>query len=142
MNPPNSPVVWIGKPSWSTYVFIWVFVVIMIIRGIVSLRLGSIEGLLFHLATVLMLVAITVFLRQTTSYYVTRKAVHRSSGIFGRGEKVIPISTIESVNELQGPFDRLWGTGDVLLHIKGGSRERLAGVKDPEVVGRKIRALL
>jgi membrane protein YdbS with pleckstrin-like domain len=138
----NSSVVWIGKPAWSAYVFLWFFAAIMAIRGIISFRLGYWDSMLFHLAVVGMLSALAFFLRRSTHYKVTRKAVHRSKGFLGKEEQTFPLTAIVSVDEQQGPLDRLFGSGDVVLHLKEGTRQRLAGVKDPDVVCRKIRALL
>jgi membrane protein YdbS with pleckstrin-like domain len=138
----NGSVVWVGKPAWSAYVFLWFFAAIIAIRGIISFRLGYWDSMLFHFALVGMLSALACFLRQTTHYKVTRRAVHRSKGFLGKEERSFPLETIASVEELQGPLDRLLGSGDVVLHLKEGTRQRLAGVKDPDVVCRKIRALL
>jgi membrane protein YdbS with pleckstrin-like domain len=138
----GEPPVWEGRPALGYYFFLWFFVAILGVRGWISLRMGYLESMVIHLAGIAMLVALALFLRRTTRYRVTRGAVSRSEGFLGEGERSFPISTIASVRELQGPLDRLLGCGDVLLYFKDGTHERLAGVKDPDVVCRKIAALL
>ena len=69
-------------------------------------------------------------------------AVYRTIGVLGKAEQTFPLKAIASVSIRQGPLDRFFGIGTVLLHFKEGSRERLIGVKDPDVVCRKITALL
>jgi hypothetical protein len=39
-------------------------------------------------------------------------------------------------------LDRFFGIGTVMLQTKDGTHERLVGLKDPEVIRRKIEALL
>jgi membrane protein YdbS with pleckstrin-like domain len=94
------------------------------------------------LAGMVLLAALGLVLRRTTRYRVTRRAVSRSEGLFGNVGRAFPLSSIASVREHRGPFDRLLGCGDVMLHLNDGTQERLAGVTEPEVVCRKIEALL
>jgi membrane protein YdbS with pleckstrin-like domain len=134
--------VWAGRPAWSHYFFLWFFVGILAVRGGISIWMGYPASLVFHLFGAMLLAALAVHLRRTTHYRVTRRAVFRSEGIFGNGERAFPISALASAREQQGPLERWLGCGDVMLHLKDGTQERLAGVKDPEVVSRKITALL
>ena len=136
------PPVWEGRPALGHYFFLWFFVVILGVRGFVSLWMGYTDSATIHLAGVTMLTVLAFFLRRTTRYRVTRLGVFRSEGFWGGSERSFPLSTIASVRERQGPLDRLLGCGEVTLYLKDGTRERLAGVKDPDIVSRKIAALL
>ena len=98
--------------------------------------------MLLHAVLMGMLVALAIFLRQTSRYRVTRRAVHRAKGILGKAEQAFQLEDIASVDQQQGPLDRLFCSGNVVLYLKKGTREQLAGVKDPDLVCRKIRALL
>jgi len=138
----NERPVWEGRPALGYYFFLWFFVAILGIRGIVSLWMEYTGSATIHLAGMAMLVLLGLFLRRTTRYRITRRAVSRSEGFFGGAERSFPISAIGSVRERQGPLDRLLGCGEVTLYLKDGTRERLAGVKDPDIVSRKIAALL
>jgi membrane protein YdbS with pleckstrin-like domain len=138
----REPSVWAGRPAWGHYFFLWFFVAILGVRGVVSLWMGYHASVAFHLAGIAVLAALAVFLRRTTRYRLTRQSVFRSDGILGENERSFPLSAIASVREQQGPLERWLGCGDVMLYLKDGTRERLTGVKDPEVVSRKIAALL
>jgi membrane protein YdbS with pleckstrin-like domain len=138
----DSPVLWAGRPAWSHFIFLWIFVAIMAIRGMVAFRTGFLSTGLFHVLAILVLSGIAVFLRQTARYAVTRKAVYRSKGFLGEQFQSFPVPSLASVEEHRGPLDRLLGTGDLVLSFSDGTRERLTGIKHPDLVARKIRALL
>ena len=138
----SEPPVWEGRPALGYYFFLWFFVAILIGRGMLSLWMGDRGGAVLYLAGMGLLAALGLFLRRTTRYRVTRQAVSRSDGLFGRTEQSFSLSSIASVRAQRGFFDGLLGCGEVLLHLKDGTQERLVGVKEPEVVCRKITALL
>lgn len=138
----KSSVVWSGRPAWSSYILLWVFVSILAIRGLFSIRFQAWSSVLFHLVAIALLSMIAILLRQTAHYRVTREGVYRSTGFSGKSEQAFLISTIDSVSERSGPLERLFGIGDVVLHLKDGTNERLSGIKDPEIVSNKIKALL
>jgi membrane protein YdbS with pleckstrin-like domain len=133
---------WYGRPAWSGYSLLWLFVAILAIRGILFTRIVPWPTALLHAVPIILLTAIAVGLRQTSHFRLTRTAVYRSKGILGKQEQAFPLPLIQTADERQGPLDRLFGTGDVILHFKDGTHERLAGVKDPEIISRKIRALI
>lgn len=138
-------VIWEGRPAWGEYIFLWFFALISAIRALFIFFLpvgdpgtGAIYGLGASL-----FIWLALFLRRTSRYAVTRAAVHRAAGFLGRDEKIIPLQKIAAVGAEQGPLDRLFGIGTVVLNLKGGEQaERLRGIRDPEVVCRKIEALL
>jgi len=133
---------WTGHPAWSEYVFLWFFSVIFGVRTGLAVWIGQWGmAIIFGSGTALS-VALAVFFRHTTRYTVTRDAVHRTTGIFGESEESVPITDIESVGVRQSPLDRLLGIGTVILHLEGKRHERLAGLNDPDVIRRKIEALL
>ncbi len=138
----NPTVVWSGRPAWSEYVFLWAFVAILAVRGFLMLRIGQWQSALSHLAGVTLLAGLAVFLRETTHYRLTREAVHRTKGLLGRGEDIFPLMEIASTSVRQGPLDRLFGIGALMCHFKDGRLERLAGVRDPDQISRRITALL
>ena len=142
MRESHEPGVWSGQPAWSEYIYLWFFAILFGARAVVSLWIGHWANMLIHLTGIGLLVALAVFLRQTSHYRLTRMAVYRTIGILGKAEQTFPLKAIATVSIRQGPLDRFFGIGTVLLHFKEGSRERLVGVKDPEVVCRKITALL
>jgi membrane protein YdbS with pleckstrin-like domain len=139
----HTPMVWQGQPAWSEYVFLWFFTAIATIRAAMAFWIQDrMETLIFCLGAVLF-VALAAFLRQTTHYTVTRHAIYRTKGVWPRTQDVIPFETIASVDFEQGPVDRFFEIGSVILKLKdNGRRVRLHGVISPDVVYEKIGALL
>jgi len=138
----EAPLIWKGKPAWSSYIFIWMFVTIIGIRAMVSFKLGLVDNALYEILLVAALISLPLYFHKTTHYRVTRHAVYRAKGFSGKEEQSFPLSTIESVSKQQGPLERLFNCGNVVLKLKDGRKERLSGIKDPDVIGRKIMALL
>jgi len=138
----GEPPVWEGRPALGHYFFLWFFVAVVAIRGLFSLWMGDRVSAAILLVGMALMVALGLYLRRTTCYRVTRRAVVRSDSLFGSAERSYPLSSIRSVSEHRGPLDRLLGCGDVMLQLNDGTQERLAGVGEPDVVCRKIEALL
>jgi membrane protein YdbS with pleckstrin-like domain len=138
----NATVIWSGRPAWSEYVFLWAFVAILATRGLLMLRIEQWQSALNHLAGIALLAGLAVFLRQTTHYWLTREAVHRTKGLLGKGEEIFSLKEIASISVQQGPLDRLFGIGALMFHFKDGRLERFAGVRDPDPISRRITALL
>jgi len=138
----GEPPVWEGRPAWSHYFFLWFIVAVLAVRGLFSLRTEDWGSAALDLAGAALLAALGLYLRRTTRYRVTRRAVFRSEGLVGNAERSFPLPSIASVREHRGPFDRVLGCGDVMLQLRDGTEERLAGVNHPDVVTRKIESLL
>ena len=138
----EAPLVWKGKPAWSSYIYIWMFATIIGIRGLVSLWLGYWQSALFQGLVVVCMIALAVFFHKTTNFRITRQAIFRTHGFLGKQEQSFPLSSISSITKQQGPLERLFNSGNVVLKLKDGRKERLSGIKDPDVIGRKIKALI
>jgi len=138
----DSPIIWTGRPAWSTYLWLWIFCAILGIRGVVSFSMGYRNSALFHIMAIGLLAMLAVLLRSTSRYRLTRQAIYRSKGFVGKAEQSFPISSVSSVSEKRSPLERFTGSGDLVLHLKNGVNERLTGLKHPEILRRKIEALL
>lgn len=136
-------VVWEGRPAWSEYIFLWFFALVSALRSLLIFSTGDSGSGLIYALGIGFFVGLAVFLRRTNRYAVTRAAVHRAAGILGRSERIVPLTKIAAATVEQGPLDRLFGIGTIVLRLKeGGPVETIRGVRDPEVVCRKIEALL
>jgi len=136
-------VVWEGRPAWSEYIFLWFFALVSALRSLLIFSTGDADSGLIYALGIGLFVGLAVFLRRTNRYAVTRAAVHRAAGILGRSERIIPLTKIAAATVEQGPLDRLFGIGMIVLRLKGGGQtETMRGIRDPEVVCRKIEALL
>lgn len=133
---------WTGRPAWSEYVFLWFFAAVFGVRAGVAVWFGQWGMAIIFGSGLGLSAALAVFFRHTTRYTISQDAVHRTTGLFGESEDRVPIAEIESVSVRQSPLDRFLGIGTVILHREDKKLERLAGLNDPEVIRRKIEALL
>jgi membrane protein YdbS with pleckstrin-like domain len=133
---------WSGQPAWSEFVFLWFITVVFGVRAGLSVWWGQWGVVAIHLAGMAAFVGLAVFFRATTRYTVTADAIYRTIGLWGQREDRLPISDVESVSVRQSGLDRLLGIGTVALHREDGTYVRLAGLRDPEVICRKIEPLL
>ena len=135
--------VWKGQPAWSEYLFLWFVASVSALRALLIFSTEDPGSGLIYTFGVGLFIGLALFLRRTSRYAVTRAAVHRAAGILGQTEKIVPLKKIASASVEQGPLDSLFGIGTILLHLKEGERsEPLRGIRDPDVVCRKIEALL
>jgi membrane protein YdbS with pleckstrin-like domain len=133
---------WSGRPAWSEYVFLWFITVVFGVRTGLSVWWGQWGIVAIHVAGMAVFVGLAVFFRCTTRYTVTPDAIYRTVGLLGQREDRLPMSEVESVSVRQSGLDRLLGIGTVALHRADGTYARLAGLRDPEVIQRKIEPLL
>jgi membrane protein YdbS with pleckstrin-like domain len=139
-----APAVWDGRPAWSKFRFLWLFAFIAALRASVRLWLGDQMSALIYLIGAVLFVALILFLRKGIHYRITREAVYTTLGVRSRIELSVPIENIRVVDIEQDPMDRFFGIGTLVLRLKEGEtfRERIKGIKNPEVVYEKIKALL
>ncbi len=133
---------WSGQPAWSEYVFLWFITLVFGVRAGLSVWWGQWGVVAIHVAGMALFVGLAVFFRRTTRYTVTQDAIYRTTGLLGQREDRLPISEVESVSVRESGLDRLLGIGTVALHRGDGTYVRLAGLRDPEVICRKIEPLL
>ncbi len=138
----DEPLVWEGKTAWSSYIYIWIFSTVIAIRGLVSLWLGYWQSALFQGLVVVFMIALAAFFHETTYFKITREAVYRSRGFLGKQAQSFSLSSISSVTRQQGPLERFFDCGNVVMNLRDGKSARLSGIKNPDVVCRKIKALL
>lgn len=122
--------------------FLWFITLVFGVRAGLSVWWGQWGIVAIHLAGMAVFVGLAVFFRRTTRYTVTEQAVYRTIGLLGRREDRLAMSEVESVSVRQSGLDRLLGIGTVALHRQDGSYVRLAGLRDPEVIRRKLEPLL
>jgi membrane protein YdbS with pleckstrin-like domain len=138
------PVIWEGRPAWSKFRFLWLFAFIAALRAGVTLWLGETVNALIYAGGALLFTGLILFLRNGIRYRITRRAVYTTLGLRSMIVLDIPIEKIGSVGIEQDPIDRFFGIGTLVLHLKEGeaNNERMNGLKDPEVIYNKLRALL
>jgi len=90
-----------------------------------------------------MLLALTAILRRWAFYMVTPTRLVIKNGYTGHEIESVKLEMIQTVELQQGPLARFWGIGTLVIGSSDKKREiQVRGVKDPEVIQVKIRALL
>lgn len=140
--PPSGQAIWVGQPAWSHFILLWIFTALLGVRCAFLLWNGDWRGAFYPIVGMSLLAALASFFRRSTRYRIGSEAVTRSKGLFGKEEERISFSEIGSVSEEQGPLERVFGIGDVVLSLKDGSSRRLAGLKKPEDLCRMIAGFL
>jgi len=138
----DAPLIWRGHPDWAEYVFLWFFSVVFAARAGLACWMGQRESAALFAFGVGLFVGAAVFLRQRTYYEITRQGVYKSKGIWGKTSRRLPLIEMREIKIRQGPMDRLFGIGSILLEDKTGKVEFLIGIRNPEIVNSKIKALI
>lgn len=144
MNEPRDPerILWEGYPSWGQFTWLYFFSLWTGLRGFFILRVG-ISGWEMWVVGAGMLLGLVVFLRYWAKYLLTSKRVVLRNGYSGKDMASVEFSMFKSAEVMQGPVARILGIGTLVVHCEDSGRSiRFRGIKDPEVIETKLRALL
>ena len=135
-------VIWQGFPSWRQFSWLYIFFILTAGRGLLFLRWG-LPGWQTWLGGSLVLLLIIVILRHWVCYILTSTKVVISNAYTRRVLASMKLEKVQHIEYLQGPVDKFLGIGTLLIQSSEGEQElRLRGIKDPDVVAAKIRALV
>ena len=135
-------VIWKGFPSWRQFSWLYFFFILTAGRGLLFFRLG-LPGWKTWVGGSLVLLLITAIIRHWVYYILTSTTVVISNGFTRREIESMKLKEVQHIEYLQGPVDKFLGIGTLLLQSSKDEQElRLRGVKDPDVVAAKLRALL
>ena len=133
---------WEGFPSWAQFSWLYFFAIWSGLRGAILIRSNVVGWELWLLGAILLL-GLVVFLRYWARYVVTSKGIHLRNGYTGRDIERMSLDRITAVEVSQGPIATFLSIGTVVIHEMATDRIiRFRGVKDPDVLAAKIRALL
>ena len=133
--------VWKSYPSWAHFTWLYFFSLMAALRALLYLRF-DLEGwqTWFVGAGLLLLAAVAV--RRWVENVVTSKRVLLRSGYTGKEIHSISLENVEEVSIRQGPIAGFFDIGTVVVRSVGGEMTvSLRGVRDPEIVKRRIEAL-
>lgn len=143
MNDPTGreQAVWQSYPAWSQFTWLYLLAALAASRGLLFMKFGMpAYGLWFVGAGILVVCAAVV--RRWARYVITPSKVAVINGYTNRETEAIAHRDVTSVSVRQGPIAGLFGIGTVYVTAAGGERFiRFRGVKDPEVVKKRIEAL-
>lgn len=134
-------VIWQSYPAWSQFTWLYLLSALTALRGVLYVSFG-VPGSWAWFAGAVVLLLCVVLIRRWACYVITPSKVAIRSGYSGRETEAIAHRDIQSVAVKQGPIAGLFGIGTVLIYAADGERWiRFRGIKDPEVVQKRIDAL-
>jgi uncharacterized membrane protein YdbT with pleckstrin-like domain len=135
-------ILWERYPSWSQFSWLYFLSLWIALRGLVFIRVG-VSGWEVWMVGAGLLLGVAVGLRYWAKYVLTSGHVIIRNGYSGKTIRCAAYDMIEAVELIQGPFAKFLGIGTVVIRCHDSNPTlRFRGVKAPEVVETKLRALL
>jgi len=135
-------ILWEGYPSWGQFSWLYFFGLWTASRGIIFLY-AEVPGVEIWVVGAVFLLVVAAGLRYWAKYVLTSRHVLIRNGYSGKMMRCAAYDEIEAVEVLQGPFAKFLGIGTVVIRCHDSNQTlRFRGVKTPEVVEIKLRALL
>lgn len=135
-------ILWEGYPSWGQFSWLYFFSLWTGLRGLIFVR-AELPGWEIWVAGAGMLLGLVVVLRYWAKYILTSKRVLLRNGYSGKDMASVDFGMIKAVEVMQGPVARILGIGTLVVRFQDSNRSvRFRGIKDPEVLESKLRALL
>jgi hypothetical protein len=144
MHEPGDPerILWEGYPSWGQFSWLYFFSLWTGLRGLIFVR-AEVSGWEMWVVGAGMLLGLAVVLRYWAKYILTAKRVLLRNGYSGKDMASMDFGMINAVEVMQGPVARILGIGTLVVRCQDSNRSlRFRGIKDPEVLATKLRALL
>ncbi|MDR4461038.1 MAG: PH domain-containing protein [Nitrospirales bacterium] len=144
MSEPGDPerILWESYPSWGQFAWLYFFSLWTGLRGFFLLRVGF-SGWEMWFVGGGMLLGLAMVLRYWAKYLLTTKRVVLRNGYSGKDMASVDFERFQSVEVMQGPIGRILGIGTLAVRCEDSAKSiRFRGIKDPEVLETKLRALL
>jgi membrane protein YdbS with pleckstrin-like domain len=135
-------ILWAAYPSWGQFTWLYFFSLWTALRGVVFIRVGAPGWEIWMLGAGLLL-GVAAILRYWAKYLITSRQVIIRNGYSGKTIRCANHDMIHSVEIMQGPLAKFLGIGTVVIQCLDSNQTlRFRGLKDPEIVETKLRALL
>ena len=135
-------ILWETYPSWGQFSWLYFLSLWTAARGVIFLY-ADVSGWALWMAGAGLLVGVAVGLRYWAKYLISTRQVIIRNGYSGETIRCASLNMIHSVEIMQGPLAKFLGIGTVVIQSHDSKRTlRFRGVKNPEIVGTKLRALL
>ncbi len=135
-------ILWQAYPAWGQFIWLYFFSFLTALRGLVFVR-ADLPGWGIWIVGAGVLLAVAAILRYWAQYVLTSQQVIIRNGYSGKTFQCASYDMIQAVEIMQGPLARLLGIGTVVIHCHDPNQTiQFRGVKDPEIVETKLRALL
>ena len=135
-------ILWEGYPSWRQFTWLYFFSLWTGLRAFILIRTG-LNGWEMWIIGAGMLLGLVVILRNWAKYLLTTHRVVLRNGYSGKDMASVDFRMITAVEVVQGPVARILGIGTVVVQCQDSERSlRFRGIKAPEILETKIKALL
>lgn len=135
-------ILWEGYPSWRQFTWLYFFSLWTGLRAFILIRTG-LNGWEMWIIGAGMLLGLVVILRNWAKYLLTTHRVVLRNGYSGKDMASVDFRMITAVEVVQGPVARILGIGTVVVQCQDSERSlQFRGIKDPEILETKIKALL
>lgn len=135
-------ILWEAYPSWGQFSWLYFLSLWTASRGLIFLY-ADVSGWILWIVGACFLLGVAAVLRYWAKYLITTRQVLIRNGYSGKTIRCANHDGIYSVDAMQGPLAKFLGIGTVVIRSHDSNRTlRFRGVKDPEIVGSKLRALL
>ena len=135
-------ILWEAYPSWGQFVWLYFLSLWTASRGVIFLYAG-VPGWMVWMVGAGLLLAVAVGLRYWAKYFITTRQVMIRNGYSANIIRCASHDMIHAVEIMQGPLAKFLGIGTVVIRSHDLNRTlRFRGVKNPEIIESKVRALL
>ena len=135
-------ILWERYPSWGQFSWLYFFSLWTASRGLIFLY-AELPGWEIWVVGAGLLLGVAVGLRHWAKYLITSRQVIIRNGYSGKTIRCASHDMVQAVEVMQGPLAKFLGIGTVVILCHDSNRTlRFRGVKDPERVETKLRALL
>ena len=135
-------VVWETYPSWRHFSWLYFLSLWTASRGFIFLY-AEVYGWILWMVGAGLLVGVAAGLRYWAKYFISTKQVLIRNGYSGKTIRCARLDMIHSIEIMQGPLAKFLGIGTLVIRSQDSNRTlRFRGIKNPAIVGTKLRALL
>lgn len=135
-------ILWEAYPSWGQFSWLYFLSLWTASRGIIFVYAG-VPGWEIWIVGAGLLLGVAVGLRYWAKYLISTRQVIIRNGYSGKTIRCASHDMIHAIEVMQGPLAKFLGIGTVVIRSHDSNRTlRFRGVKAPEIVGTKLRALL
>jgi len=135
-------ILWEAYPSWGQFSWLYFLSLWTASRGLIFFY-ADVPGGVIWMVGAGFLLGIAAILRYWARYLLSSEQVIIRNGYSGKTIRCASFDLIQAVEITQGPLAKLLGIGTVVIQCHDPNQTiRFRGVKDPEIVETKLRALL
>ena len=138
----NERILWKGYPAWGQFSWLYFFSLWTVLRGSVFFYAG-VQGWQLWMVGAVLLLGVAGVLRYWAQFLLTSHQVIIRNGFSGNTIGYAKHESIKVIEITQGPLAKFFRIGTVIIQYGEAKQTlRFRGIKDPEVVVAKLRALL